>query len=353
VALLLPAVQAAREAARRMQCSNNLKQIGLGLHNFHDLRSGFPLADGQGHGTWVEDSNRGVQPSWPIVILPYMEQQPMYDITQDPANQPAWGQHHSSAQYDVIIKLPYGRCPSDPWEADSPFFTNYAGSNGPQGGISAADGHSFCGTSPFQQYAHPEISFPSEDWGYTRSTAFANHYWGNTYYASESDIPSPLKANRGVIIWNFDHSIHKRENHERVRLRSISDGNSNTIMVGEYEPKYDERFPGTSSGLANLWVGWSGAQGNHLSATTIIPINWPIDDTANCGYNTWGQPANQGDVNHAHDNYGVSWGFRSLHPGGANFVFVDGSVHFLSESIDHKTYQHLGCRNDGHPVSGY
>jgi hypothetical protein len=83
--------------------------------------------------------------------------------------------------------------------------------------------------------------------------------------------------------------------------------------------------------------------------STLIPINWKLDDNANCGERPWnGQAPNTGDPLHAQDN--LSGGFRSVHAGGAHFSLADGSTRFLSESIDYKTYQHLGCRNDGQVI---
>jgi prepilin-type processing-associated H-X9-DG protein len=81
-------------------------------------------------------------------------------------------------------------------------------------------------------------------------------------------------------------------------------------------------------------------------ASTIIPINYPIDDkdTSWCGQAGAGPGASMYNNN-------VSWGFRSRHPGGSNFTCVDGSVHFVSDSIDHKLFQLLGCRNDGQAIT--
>jgi prepilin-type N-terminal cleavage/methylation domain-containing protein len=332
VALLLPAVQQAREAARRTQCKNNLKQYGLALHNFHDTRLRFPTSDDCGCGPWKENPEGMVQPSWQLVILPYMDQAPLYNQTQSGIAHP---NGVTSAGYLLLKPLPYLRCPSDPWEPGG-LYTNYAASNGPQ------QLPQFCSSgsgapSPFSQYATPDVSFPGDPtWGYTSSQAFAG--WGSS---------SPLTDNRGIIIWSGSGGKGA------VNIARITDGTSNTIMIGEYEPKYEERFPGSSSagtpvygGYAGNWTGW------FLATSTIIPINWPIDDTASCGYNTWGGVAG-GDLAHAHDNFSVSSGFRSKHVGGAHFTFADGAVRFLSQNIDHKLYQHLGCRNDSQVVGEF
>ena len=339
VALLLPAVQQAREAARRSQCKNNLKQLGLALQNFHDNRRGFPTSDDSGWGNWKEVTESSVQPSWHVVILPYMEQTALYNWIQ---SMPIPNNTDIPSIYGVKV-LPYLRCPSDPYDTSNPW-TNYAGCNGPQGN---GTGSSSC-PNPFAQYATPEISFPGDPtWGYTSSKSFAG--WATQ---------NPLADNRGVIIWSGTNVNGTNRLHDRINMRHITDGTSNTIIVGEYEPKYEwypqyeKRFPDPNTGTPG-WGGWAAsASGRHLSMSTLIPINWPIDDNANCGDRPWpGQTPNTGDPLHAQDN--LAKGFRSKHSGGAHFTFVDGSVHFLSASIDYKTFQHLGCRNDGQVIGEY
>jgi len=349
ISLLLPAVQQAREAARRTQCRNNLKQIALALHNRHDVKKRFPLANSWGGGTWDERGPGDMQPSMHIVLLPYVDQLTRYNYMQYGQIPPGtgWQPNPTSGDgYDddpetniplqAMLNSPsYLRCPTDPWEATSPFFTNYGGSNGPQGGTQFCSGT----IKPFQKYAEPEVYFPGDDtWGYTSSVNFNN--WGS------GDV---MTGNRGVIVWDKGGSTAGSIS---VRIRDITDGTSNTIMIGEYQPKYEERFPGTSTVGTPGWGGWAAvATGAFQAMTTIIPINWRIDDEANCNYNTWGQGGASGDPAHAHDNWSVAWGFRSLHPGGAQMGMADGSVRMLSENIDHKTYQHLGCRNDGQTPS--
>src|SRR5207247_910967 len=104
------------------------------------------------------------------------------------------------------------------------------------------------------------------------------------------------------------------------------------------------------------WVQGFAEYGKRCG-TTVVAINWPIDDGLSCNYNNWGGNQRLAEATidgmHAHDNFQVSWGFRSKHPGGANFAFVDGSVHFIRQTIDHKTYQHLGCKNDGQALGDY
>jgi len=337
IALLLPAVQQAREAARRTQCRNNLKQLGLAMHLFHDSRKRFPTADDAGWGVWKEQPDGWYQPSWIVVILPYIEQVNLYNYTQNSPTVPNGAA--GNAAVAGLVPIPTLRCPTDPWEPGS-LATNYGASNGPQ------QLPQFCSSgsgapSPFSQYATPDVSFPGDTtWGYKSSAAFGG--WGSS---------NPLRDSRGVVIWTGSSLPRSKEN--LVTIARLVDGTSNTIMLGEYEPKYEERFPGTSGVGTFGWGGYAAsATGWYQSMSTIIPINYPINDGASCGYNTWGGAAG-GDLAHAHDNFTVSTGFRSLHAGGAHFAMADGSVQFLNQNINHKTYQHLGAREDGQAVGEF
>jgi len=135
-----------------------------------------------------------------------------------------------------------------------------------------------------------------------------------------------------------------------IRLADVTDGTSNTLFIGETLPEYFEpmRYPST--------YGWPGGNNHIAQGQTIQPINWKIDRMPNppaafvsCGCDQNTNPS--GDKARCIMNWAVTWGFKSLHPGGTNFANVDGSVRFLNENIDHRTYQFLGCRDDGMPVS--
>jgi len=134
-----------------------------------------------------------------------------------------------------------------------------------------------------------------------------------------------------------------------IRLANVTDGTSNTLLLGETLPEYCEfmRYP-------NAW-GWPG--GNHIAqGQTIQTINWKIDRMTNPPA-AFGSCLCDGTTNPSGDkarcimNWAVTWGFKSNHPGGVNVAFVDGSVHFLNQNIDMRTYQFLGCRDDVNAVS--
>jgi prepilin-type processing-associated H-X9-DG protein len=118
----------------------------------------------------------------------------------------------------------------------------------------------------------------------------------------------------------------------KINMASVSDGLSNTILIGEMLPEWHDHF----------WDGsWTHFNGGNAHVGTIVPINYETSERARCG----STPAK------SFGNWNVSWGFKSRHTGGANFVLGDGSVRFIPSTIDMRTYQYLGCRNDGQAAS--
>src|SRR5262249_16195942 len=145
IGLLLPAVQKVREAANRMKCTGQLKQLALGCHNYHDTHHTFPPGN---------KNYQGDQGSWLFLILPYMQQENLYrQVTslQDGKasyGERGWGMHVALAKGILPKKLPFARCPSDGWDADNPRYSNYIGSSGPQCNYGNCDYH------PFQLYCN-------------------------------------------------------------------------------------------------------------------------------------------------------------------------------------------------------
>jgi len=317
IGLLVPAVQKVREAAGRAQCQNNLKQLGLAIQNYADSNQ-MRLPRG-GAYNW---DDRG---TWYVYTLPYMEQAGLYKAIETAAGAPIettpnsvgtangkiaanptlYGIPVATGQGLEHVKLPYARCPSDdtdPFQGPGKGY-NYVGSLGPQ----CAPGG--CGYDPFIQYC------TQPTWGYDWSP---DH--GNTLNANDL---------RGMF------------NRLGVQLRfpaSVPDGTSNTIFVGEI-------IVGTSDHVWN--ASWPFYNGGASHSGTNVPINYPVKPfDGSCNQ----YPPGSGKVDTAR-NWNVSWGFRSRHSGGSNFVFGDGSVQFLSQSIDHRIYNLLGCRNDGQAAS--
>jgi prepilin-type processing-associated H-X9-DG protein len=238
------------------------------------------------------------------------------------------------------VSLPFLRCPSDNFMSTDARYSNYVASNGPQCGVGPA-----CGMdNPFQKYCNggdglgdskppPPLSPPTFP-GYETSPN-----QGNTYNPGVADSQS---AGFHSYSLRWVRGMFTRLG-PAVKIGDVPDGLSNTLMIGEALINQNSDLLGADGGK-----GWAGFIGGNASGTTITPINYKSDfnDGSTCTSN----PVNQ---LHNLNNWNVSFGFKSNHAGGVNFVFADGSVHFISQDINHQTYQYLGCRNDGQPVGEY
>jgi prepilin-type N-terminal cleavage/methylation domain-containing protein/prepilin-type processing-associated H-X9-DG protein len=306
VGLLLPAVQAAREAARRMSCSNNLKQIGLALHNYNDVYKRFPSGQYYCRRDIVCDNTRPTWLQgwgWNASILPFIEQGNLSNVLD-----------YSRNMYDPVniaaiqTPMPIFQCPSD--GARKVLQAPSNSSTAPER-IATSN---YCGNGG--SFANSFVSHVQSNGGYTAD-------WGN-----------------GILRRDSDHTF-----------RDITDGTSNTVMVGE---------------VRHWNFTWDPTMYGHWD---------PPSATACCtlalvrhGNQRLNPPPTAGQVIRRD-------GFHSMHTGGAQFVFCDGSVHFISQSIDfsnrqrnastrpdlfdsangganYAVYQRLFSRNDGHVVSG-
>ncbi len=316
IALLLPAVQSARESARRMQCTNNLKQIGLALHNYHLANGAFPCGD-QGRkypgGRWLGWG------CWPMgtlpYLLPFLEQGTVYDridFTIDPCND---GDYGTQNLY---------------FSGNGPAFRQRISSL-----LCPSDGQSF----------QPHISGPLvAGFGLTSYQANFGTKWN---YQNVSDGPFFILS--------------------ATRLASISDGTSHTAAFSEHAQRSDDvsrinstfhlrdffqRPTDTSANQLDL-EQWCEAQGRQSSLTYAHQGTlyfWSIDHR---GYRHVLRPNHcycyeyRGGTEHV---YGPSVGHyphfvnppTSLHPGGVNVLLCDGSVGFVIETIDESTWRGLG-----------
>jgi prepilin-type N-terminal cleavage/methylation domain-containing protein/prepilin-type processing-associated H-X9-DG protein len=327
VALLLPAVQAAREAARRSQCGNNLKQIGIGLHNYHDTFGRLPcnINHVRTNSNPVEDRDRA---SHLICLLPYVEQKNLHDGINFALRTPLPGDQVVGGKPVRMHAVPVYICPSSAHEKfrslDGRALTNYAGCIGSQ--QMEASGKScvmasIVGTGG----ANYDDDDDGEDWfNYTSKGATCNGAGpGNT--RSDCPYPDRISGMFGRSTW-------------AARFPEVSDGLSNVIAVGEIR--------GWCAGFQ--WrKGWALSEG--LWFATTAPINLPtcpgergVPMVANTG-----GPGCQNKEN----AWNAAMGFKSLHPNGAQFTFGDGSVRFLPQNIDYTSYQMLGDRQDGNAVS--
>jgi len=327
IALLLPAVQAAREAARRSQCVNNLKQFALAGHNYHDVYKTFP------RHSYIP-GNYGCGPAgascdaWRIwqgfsvhtMLLPYVEQRAIFDSVNWDA---VWYSNPASVWN---VKVDAYLCPSAtaaPETASNIWAggpgCNYAVSNGP------------------------------------------TLYWASGTKANHPGFFTP---------------------HWETRMADIKDGTSNTIFAAEvltgdgsnvafwpgepvrnatYSGSHPWRIPNVPQSSIDPWGlailahitssptdhlssngwGWLGSNYTQTVFNTVAGPNWKYPSAGATG-----------PPGYSNDRDGI-YPSRSYHPGGTNHALGDGSVRFISETIDFDTYQHLGTRMGGEPISDY
>jgi prepilin-type N-terminal cleavage/methylation domain-containing protein/prepilin-type processing-associated H-X9-DG protein len=347
ISLLLPAVQSAREAARRIQCTNNLKQIGLAFANYESANSIYPLGamvigTSPQNTSWGTDTgNNGV--SWVALVLPYLEQNTVFNAINFNLSISGSGVSDSSffatAWYTRLSVL---SCPSD---GDQEGYRNFGSSNGdgqdisqappaPPGGGTPMVAVTDYGVSFGDNYCigalNPGVTFPTET-PYTlwpNPPGYPRIGWPG-YQGTYADINGLLGPNSGMGAPGSLRGMFDVNNGQTVRLASVTDGTSNTIAAGEVLP--------AQRADNNVWEWNSGGYG------TTVPISYP--SPVSCTVAGWGSS------NWASRCAYTNTGFKSKHPGGANFVFVDGSVHFLKQSINMQTYCALGSRAGGEVIS--
>jgi len=331
ISLLLPAVQSAREAARRAQCVNNLKQIGLASHNYLDRNQVFPpgATSGPGNNRWADGAGFG----WRAMILPDVEQNVAFNNLNFSLN--FWGT--STPPNATIFYTAFSSflCPSDGTNNNGflPIGTD-DGANG----VFPLDNDWFTG---------PDGS---------RKVAVSNYMmsFGDNYavlplvtIAQPFELPKPTDPTvrrRGFPgFWGTKNDYNGEGAQHRgfgdyvtgniVRISGVSDGTSNTILYGESIPSQDANN--------DFWTCSGTASG------TTIPLNWDTSKKAGePGCNNFGGDASM----NCRGSY-FARGFKSKHPGGGNFCFADGSVRFVKNSIDPYTYNAIGSRAGGEVVS--
>lgn len=300
VALLLPAVQQAREASRRAACQNNMKQIGLALHNYHDLHNCFPPAavTTDSRDTFYLSSriDRGCSWSWSAFILPMLDQQSLYHqlgVGQGRNPPPPVG---SPLDVNLSVYL----CPSD------------------ASGLESGYGIYF-----YSDMSDPPVyRFVA---GYAKSNYPA--VLGNTNEHLVGQGGDPATSDRAGIFANSP-----------TKIKNIRDGLTNTFMIGERDMASEERRPDGRifAGAGAIWIRNFG-QVHSMDSTTFDGLSGAgCDLVSNTGVTHPDFPIN------SHQR-GI---FSSLHPQGAYFLVADGSVRFVNESIDRQVYAYFGSMND-------
>ena len=299
IALLLPAVQAAREAARRLQCCNNLKQIGLGFLQHEETHQFFPT------GGWqyrmVGDPDRGFdkrQPgAWEYNILPYIEQQALHDLGEGSllgsAAQSAANKQRVTtplAAYNCPTRRPailFAANPASPMYLTDPLTAV------PRGDYAANSGDT-----------DQEITWKGQPVPYASGDAPGFPWWPPEFFT-------------GIA---FERS--------EIKMCDVTDGTSNTYMIGEKYLNVDRYFDGLDGGdNQSLFSGWNCD--NHRC--TLVSAGSPMQD----------QPG-----------YTSVRIFGSAHAIGFHMALCDGSVHMINYSIDPETHRRLGNRHDGMTIDG-
>lgn len=293
IALLLPAVQAAREAARRSQCTNNLKQLGLGVHNYHDVYLTFPIGNlcstlgGGAPGTGSRES------TWALAILPFIEQKPLSD---------AFG----------TLKI---TTPANNWPESSQAMSNICNSVIP------------CMVCP-SCTATPKTT---GNWGiHDYNDGFCGNY---------------SLCNGSTTVLNSTTSAQNDQNGlffftRCTRMSDAVDGTSNTVMGAEHitikEPTTANERDWRGRIFRGQWVGV-------LVSTLEVPNTTVADQIIRC------QSTREAPCTNGSSATNVMYA-RSMHNGGVNALVADGSVRFVSSTIDRATWQCLGSRQDGTAV---
>ncbi|WP_437203258.1 DUF1559 family PulG-like putative transporter [Planctomicrobium sp. SH664] len=307
ISLLLPAVQQAREAARRSQCKNNLKQIGLAIHNYNDVHGMFPPGWIQNKGD-ASYKTTSLTPKghmlahtasgfecwgWSAFLLPYIDQAGLYQASIGAGRRL---EQEKGAGQAAMTPIPAYRCPSD---------------------------------------LGPTIRGEEAGFLFTATSNYAGNFSHRQLPNATTNAVDALDGNEQLVTGLFWCSSD-------VRTRDITDGLSNTIAVGEAAYDHDGD-PEGNRWAAKAWAGCARGGGSQC-----------LDDILADGRHA---------INTASTNIDDRReSFNSRHTGGSQFLFADGSVHFLSENIDFKftgarndsdadsVYENLLSRFDGNPV---
>ncbi len=346
VALLLPAVQAAREAARRMQCQNNLKQMGLGSLN-HESSYGFYPTGGWSYD-WGPDPDRGFgekQPAgWMYNLLPFIEQANLRDLGAGQAYGSA-GRQAALTQL-VQTQVPAYLCPTrgitdlplTRWNSPVKNMGSYLRPLGESTGLFRGDYAANAGTTTFYDGAS-WINGPSALNGdYDAAEA--------AFQTKLSQVPMNFCQTPSTGL-ELNWARHCQDGtvfvRSEVEIQQIEDGTSNTYLIGEKHINPHEYAGGTS--------------------TSTDSLSFNTNQAAYCGYEwdnykvAWSfltdVESNQEDFQPRSDTPGLKetklWG--SAHPGGFNMAYCDGSVHNISYDVDPFVHSYSASRNDGRAIS--
>jgi prepilin-type N-terminal cleavage/methylation domain-containing protein len=302
IALLLPAVQQAREAARRTQCRNNLKQLGLALHNYHDNSGYFPHNSVQ----YNTNTTGGCGPSWLVRILPFVDQAPAFNRMDFVTSSDWTMQYTSSANAAVVgqLKVQGLNCPSNPMPNTRSQSTAVT----------------------YQLSDYPGIN--------------GSYYRGGSTTTAET--PNNAHSTYGNVVYN-GIIIHSGGNGRAVKISDITDGTSNTMMVGEQSNWWINDTNVEKDVRSCTWSGGAWAAGRPEAS------EWKLNVTSiRFSINYIGAAMN--GMSEAYHHHTL---LNSAHAGGVHALMADGAVRFISENINFATLTNLGDKSDRVPLGDF
>lgn len=307
IALLLPAVQQAREAARRSSCKNNLKQIGLAMHNYHDVFGIFPY----GHQQELYAGQTKRRDCWFQRVLPYIDQAPRYQVYETyPTVNAFEGEYiHRITNKDIVGPIEVMQCPSDP---------NSPGVGGNGGTVAFQSNYAVCAGTGSGITTDPA----------TNIITVTNRNIANT------------TAGNGLFYLNSSTGV-----------RDCLDGSSNTLLASEGIIRRNG-----VGGWGGLGGHWGGAPHGAFGFSTAETPNTSVPDRVYSCKETLvagapnGAPCENGNAGGLPGRYNFA---RSYHTGGVQAVLADGSVRFISENIDRQNWMKLGMNKDGQSIGEF
>jgi len=286
IALLVPAVQKVRAAAAQTQCTNNLKQLGLAVHHYHDAFKQIPPNAVTLHYDWSADSTELGKHTWTWIarILPFIEQGDLAKTYNIPDGTMGAAKAGLATVIDLLL------CPADGTETANPA-TDWANIPGIAMGLTNYKGVS------------------GSNWGVNTGSTFTTNF-------PVTDPDSSLGQD-GLDSGNG--MFYRTDGHRKLAFTGITDGTSNTFMIGESRHSFDQHCG-----------GWAYA--NYVNATCAIPLNYT-------------------DPGNTYLDWPNRYSFHSLHEAGANFCFADASVRFVQDSVQIGIYRALATIQGGEAVN--
>jgi prepilin-type N-terminal cleavage/methylation domain-containing protein len=370
IALLLPAVQKVREAANRISCGNNCKQIGLALHNFHDTWLRFPTSGSEwNHGVSYGPDHQplptGLQvSSWEFQILPFMEQDNLFKLPESNIVPPGTGVGSNMGPLPSKVTIPPGPFPPGSYVTVIDHFNGkFSGPDDALTGDLTKTGQPstfFCPSRRTTNNQRPGWRHMKNDYAAAipGQVPLPRDTQGNVQLSPEDDFwGDPINnwqwmgvISKGIDCNNSDSNplTATWSKHGKVTFASVTDGTSNTMAVGEkFMPTwaYEGWWFGDDKG------GFHGYDNDNtrstINGTVTSGWNWPALPTST-GVAYFPNPVRDFNVvQNGTDDWHAGFVFGAAHPAGLNAVFADGSVHNIKYGIDPDVFNALGNRADG------